>query len=249
MMLGGADAVIADLMPSDVTIRRNHFHKRPEWRGKWSVKNLFELKCARRVLVEGNVFENNWTDAQAGWGIGMLSINQGGSAPYSVVSDVTFRRNVVRGSENGINLVDRYNADGPNKSERAQRILLEDVLVLGAGRAMQSSGIVGLTVRRVVAMGATHGLIMYGTPHVGLIVEGSTLSGGGNFAVSSADGIGFGTAALAAHAPGAVFRDNVVPGVTASLFPAGAGNTYPATAPAAANAAATAATAGVSATV
>jgi hypothetical protein len=35
----------------------------------WSVKNLLELKHARRVRVEGNVFESNWSQAQDGFAI------------------------------------------------------------------------------------------------------------------------------------------------------------------------------------
>ena len=35
----------------------------------WSVKNLFELKNARRVLVDGNLFEYNWPHAQNGFAI------------------------------------------------------------------------------------------------------------------------------------------------------------------------------------
>ena len=49
---------------SDIEIRRNHFYKPPAWKGIGSVKNLFELKSAKRVLNEGNIFENNWADAQ-----------------------------------------------------------------------------------------------------------------------------------------------------------------------------------------
>ncbi len=35
----------------------------------WTVKNLFELKNARTVVVEDNIFENHWKDAQPGYAI------------------------------------------------------------------------------------------------------------------------------------------------------------------------------------
>src|SRR6266513_2605324 len=65
VMFGGADPSIYGLVPSDIEIRRNHFAKpltwkvdHPEYAGTaWTVKNLFELKNAHRVLVEGNLFE------------------------------------------------------------------------------------------------------------------------------------------------------------------------------------------------
>src|SRR5690606_28378953 len=58
LMFGGADPSIPNGLPEDIEIRRNHFIKPPEWKGVWTVKNLIELKLGRRVLIEGNVFEN-----------------------------------------------------------------------------------------------------------------------------------------------------------------------------------------------
>jgi hypothetical protein len=104
VMFGGADPAIAKLIPSDIEIRHNHFFKPLSWRVgdpsyggiHWTVKNLFELKNARRVLVEGNVFENSWGDAQTGFAILLKSANQEGTAPWSVTQDVTFTDNLVR---------------------------------------------------------------------------------------------------------------------------------------------------------
>jgi hypothetical protein len=104
IMFGGADASINGLSPSDITIRRNHIRKPPEWRGSWLVKNLFELKHAKRVLIESNVFENNWADAQDGVAIVMKSTNQSGGNPWAQTADVTFRYNIVRNSPQGVNL-------------------------------------------------------------------------------------------------------------------------------------------------
>jgi hypothetical protein len=113
VMFGGADAVIANLSPSDITLRRNHVRKPPEWKGVWTVKNLFELKHAKRVLVEGNVFENNWADAQAGMAIVLKSTNQGGTNPWAQTADVTFRYNIIRDTPQGVGIAaapDQYTA-------------------------------------------------------------------------------------------------------------------------------------------
>ncbi|HXG90746.1 MAG TPA: hypothetical protein VNN73_00055, partial [Blastocatellia bacterium] len=48
---------------------------------RWSVKNLFELKNARRVLIDANLFENNWVDGQSGFAILFTVRNQDGTAP------------------------------------------------------------------------------------------------------------------------------------------------------------------------
>src|SRR5207245_844491 len=70
VMFGGADPSITNLVPADIEIRGIHFFKPTAWRGVCAaVKNLFELKNARRVLIEGNIFENNWLAAQAGWAV------------------------------------------------------------------------------------------------------------------------------------------------------------------------------------
>jgi hypothetical protein len=105
-MIGGADPWIANLVPSDIVFRQNYVTKPTAWRnGPWSVKNLFELKNARRVLVEGNVFDGNWEAGQAGYAILFTPRNSDGRAPWSGVQDVTFRDNVVRHVAMGVNIL------------------------------------------------------------------------------------------------------------------------------------------------
>jgi hypothetical protein len=111
VMFGGSDPAVDGLVPSDITITGNHFFKPLSWKGgPWQVKNLFELKNAQRVLVEGNVFQNSWAAAQDGWAFIWASHNQyGGSwGAWSVVRDVTFRYNRVDNVEAGFNLAERY---------------------------------------------------------------------------------------------------------------------------------------------
>jgi hypothetical protein len=106
MMFGGADPAIRDLVPSDITIRRNYVTKPLAWRGsRWTVKNLLELKNARRVLIESNVFENNWVAAQTGYALLFKPVNQDGKAPWSDVSDITLQFNIVRHVSSAINIL------------------------------------------------------------------------------------------------------------------------------------------------
>ena len=72
---------------------------------KWSVKNLFELKNAQDVLVEGNVMENLWVADQSGYPILFTPRNQNGKAPWAVVQRVTFQHNLVRHAAGGINIL------------------------------------------------------------------------------------------------------------------------------------------------
>jgi hypothetical protein len=99
VMFGGADPTIPGLVPSDVEIRGNTFSKNPRWDPKvsayggsrWTVKALLELKNARRVLIEGNVFEGTWDNALL-----FTPRNQSGTAPWSTVEDITVRYNWFR---------------------------------------------------------------------------------------------------------------------------------------------------------
>src|ERR1051326_2940732 len=69
VMLGGSDPSIPNLVPSDITFRNNDVAKQPAWRTQaWSVKNIFELKNAQRVIVDHNTFAYNWLPAPGGVG-------------------------------------------------------------------------------------------------------------------------------------------------------------------------------------
>jgi hypothetical protein len=114
LMFGGADPSIPNLVPSDIEIRRNYFTKPLAWRGNWLVKNILELKSARRAIIEGNVLENCWEDAQGGAAVVFTPRNQGGGAPWTVLEDITFRNNIVRHASTGIGLLatDDINTSG-----------------------------------------------------------------------------------------------------------------------------------------
>jgi hypothetical protein len=139
VMFGGADPGIAGMVPSDITFRRNHVIKPLVWKGgPWSVKNLFELKSAARLLVDGNVFENNWPAAQEGSAIVIKSNANGCQCTFLGTRDVTFRYNILRNAPVGFALQgwdNSYNWDG---GVHTQRVALEQNLVtlIGAeGRA------------------------------------------------------------------------------------------------------------------
>jgi len=141
VMFGGADPKIANMVPSDIEFRRNQCSKplswcetEPSYAGvHWSVKNLFELKNAQRVLVDGNIFEYVWGDAQVGFAIQLTTRNQDGTAPWSVVQDVTFTNNIVRHAAGGINFL---GYDDLNPSQQTKRIKVRNNLFddIGATR-------------------------------------------------------------------------------------------------------------------
>ena len=111
ILFGGATPAINGLVPSDIEVRRNHLAKdlswyptHPSYAGtRWAVKNIFELKNARRVVVDGNLFENNWMDAQQGYAI-IFTPRPNDSGAAAVVEDVEFTNNIVRHVAAGIHI-------------------------------------------------------------------------------------------------------------------------------------------------
>src|SRR5262252_1929517 len=96
-MFGGADPSIPGLVPSDITIADNQFAKQPAWRGQsWLIKNLLELKNARRVTIVRNTFDYTWENGQSGFAILFTVRNQDGGCPWCQVDHVTFEQNTVQ---------------------------------------------------------------------------------------------------------------------------------------------------------
>jgi hypothetical protein len=138
LLFGGGDPSIPDLVPADIEIRNNHFSKPLSWRigdpsysgTPWTVKNLLELKNARRVEIDGNILEYSWHQAQDGYAVLFTVRNQDGGAPWSVVEDVLFSNNVVRHVGNGIHILG-YDYNHP--SRQTQRIHIRNNLFYDVG--------------------------------------------------------------------------------------------------------------------
>jgi hypothetical protein len=134
VMFGGAKPTIKNLIASDVEFRLNHVYKPLSWKkghptyaGRpWAIKNLFELKNAQRLLIDQNIFENNWADAQAGLAILFTPRGEDGVAPWATVQDVTFTNNILRHSGGGFNIA---GPDGSSPSQPSQRILIKNNLI------------------------------------------------------------------------------------------------------------------------
>lgn len=152
VLFGGSDPALINNIPSDITFTHNYLTKRMAWFGLTdrSIKNIFELKMAQRVRVEGNVFENNWVQAQSGYAIVFTTRNQDGNAPWATVQDVTFVNNIVRHTSNVFNVLGK---DDGHTSAQGHNIgisnnLFEDVSGAkygGAGRLLLISA--GVDVR------------------------------------------------------------------------------------------------------
>ena len=194
----------------------------PQIGTRWSVKNLFELKNARRIRIDGNVFENNWVDAQSGFALQFTVRNQDGHADWSVVEDVIFTNNVVRHSAGGINLLGR---DNNHPSEQTKRIdisgnIFDDIggSVWGSnGRFLQVTETADLRVNRNTVFQTGNLITAYGAPNQGFVFT-NNIALHNEYGIIG-DGSGSGDLTLDRFFPGSMVKKNVIVGAPEARYP------------------------------
>ena len=230
ILFGGADPAITNLVPSDIEIRRNYLFKRLSWKVSdpsyagihWGVKNLLEIKMGRNLVIDGNVMENSWGDAQIGYAVLFTVRNQDGKAPWATIENVQFTNNTVKNAEQGLQLL---GSDYTNQSGRGNGLVIANNLFTGiANRFLTVSGFYNVTVNHNTHLQNGNVMALYGEPSIGFVYTNNitTRSGYGFFG----DNVGEGTAALTTYTPGFVFQKNLIPGALSTLYPSN--NFYPA---------------------
>ncbi len=187
-ILGGSDPAIPGLVTADVVFRRNHLAKPAVWRTeRWQVKNLFELKNARRVLVEGNLMEYVWQEAQVGYAILLTPRNQDGRAPWVTVEDVTIRRNLIRHAGGGMQIIGE---DSNFRSGSTRRVKVVDNLFYDVDAR---------------TWGGTGAFVLIGEGPSDITIEHNTVGQSGNIIMAYG-----GTKSDPKSIAGFVFRDNLI---------------------------------------
>ena len=241
VMFGGDGPSILNLVPADIEVRGNYFFKPLTWKVgdpsyagvAWTVKNLFELKNAQRVLLDGNIFEHNWVGAdQHGAAVLFTVRNQTGSSPWAIVADVTFTHNIVRHATGGIEILGR---DYLFLSQQAQRLLIQNNLfddIGGAqwagadrtGRLFQlSNGAADVIIDHNTAFQTENPLVASETtatiqPDTGFSFT-NTITPNGPAGVTGPGTWGNAILTLNLYAPGAVFVRNAPAGGAAATYP------------------------------
>jgi len=243
VMFGGADPTIRDLIPSDIEIRRNYFFKPLTWRVgdpsyagiHWTIKNLLELKLGNRVLIQGNVFENSWGDAQSGYALVVWSVNQEGTAPWSITQDVWIRENIVRHAAGGLQLTQTGTeipgaTDGPTQRIRFDNNIWDDINTVRWGATAWLLSIGSVTQMNAIKFYHQTAFQDNGTATIDGITQQFTFANNivalGTYGIRSNDRPQ-GKPTLDAHMPGYLFAGNVVIGGGGNQV---TGNAYPATA-------------------
>jgi hypothetical protein len=237
VLFGGAPVAVPGLVPSDIVIRRNHLFKPLSWRAgdpayagvEWTVKNLLELKSARRVTVEGNLLENCWPQAQTGWAVIFNALGEYGGA--EAVEDVEFVRNVIRNTSNGVNL---RGMEATDRAARMRRVrfahnLLEQVGVFGGeGKVFQLlNGTEAVTIDHNTVAGRVSSVLLLDAAGQFRHEEFSftnNLAPHGAYGVFGAEGA-LGTAAFEKFCRRWRFAGNLLAGADPNTYPPG--NLYP----------------------
>jgi hypothetical protein len=229
VMFGGAAPSIQNLVPSDIEFRRNHIAKPSSWRNVWIVKNLFELKNARRVIIDGNLFERNWAHAQQGFAILFTVRNDEEIAPWSTVEDVQFTNNILRHTGSAINILGR---DYIYPSQQASRITIKNNFIEdvnhttwgGNGVFLQATEANGVVVDHNTVLHQGNIINGYGVPTTGFVFT-NNLMNHNDYGIFG-DSVGLGNSALNAYFPNAVVLKNLIAATPTSLYPTN--NFYPA---------------------
>jgi len=225
VMFGGGTPSIPNLVPSDIEIRRNYFYKPLSWKPgaphyegtPWTVKNIFELKNARRVLVEGNLLENCWESGQDGYGVLLTVRTEDDAVPWAVVEDVTFEDNVVRHAVSGVDIMGIDNNSIKSYGRGRRLTIRNNLFVLDGGRLFQVLDRThDLVIDHNTALNVDAVVFGETAPHVGFVFTNNVVSHGRYGIIGS--GTGTGRATLDRYFPNAVVSRNVMIGGPATAY-------------------------------
>jgi hypothetical protein len=198
----------------------------------WSVKNLFELKNARNVVIEDNVFEHHWKESQPGYAILFTPRNSNGACTWCVVEQVRFEHNVLRHVAAGVNLLGYDIASRPTR--QTTDVVLRNNLVYDMGSGYGGNGwflLIGDEPRNIVVdhntvshTGTTFAFVYGGSSSAPRRVHGVRITNNatrhGTYGING-EFFSYGNGIIQGFLPGAVVAGNYLAGGSASRYPAG----------------------------
>lgn len=217
LVFGGREPAIPNLVPADIEVRGNYFHKPAAGKpadARPQVKDMLALKNAQRALIENNVFENDGAGPDGGFAVLFTVRNPSGAAPWSIVQDVTFRKNVLRKSGAGISILGR---DPDFPSQRAQRILIQDNFFDAIGGTLFQilGGASDVVIDHNTGLQSGKALSVDGAPNTGFVYQNNIAADN-----RSAEEDNAAPDVWSARFPGYIFSRNVLTGGSPSGYPA-----------------------------
>jgi uncharacterized protein YjdB len=227
---GGGSSYVTNQSPSDITLRGNHITRPTTWNGVWSAKNLIETKHVRRLLIEGNIIEDNWADAQAGFAFVLKSENQNRDTPWTQSTDITIRYNRIRNTGNVFNLA--ANPSGAPAISAGRMVITDNVIenvnsspFLGDGHTLQLlGGLYDIVMMHNTVLSANGGsatvVVLGALPVIQRLVIHSNVFHHGVYGMKGG-GTLEGSVSLGTYAPGYLVTNNVISnGGSAASYPA-----------------------------
>jgi hypothetical protein len=235
IMFGGADPSIMGLTPTNITIRTNVLSKPLAWRDprapRWQIKNLLELKNARKVLIEGNLLEHSWQQSQTGHAVLFTVRNQSGGCPWCQVEDIVFQGNLVRDVAAGIQVLgvdNNYPSRQTNRVTIAHNVFdrIDREAWGGDGYFLQISGgprDVSIDHNTVIQK-KSGGIVKIAQGVAQNVAFTNNLASHGDYGIIGTNRA-VGNDSIAAYLPGANVTRNVLAGGRNSAYPPG--NLFP----------------------
>jgi hypothetical protein len=215
ILFGGAGSYLK-LVPTDCLIKNNHLNKPLAWReDTWVVKNLFEIKNGRRIRVENNLMTNNWVMGQDGFAILVTTRADNGKA--SIIDDVEFIGNIVRGSACGMNILGGEGSKGHNL--RVRNNLFEDITGPkwgGSGHFLKVTDWDTLIIENNTILQTENIAISYGVPVLKFVFRNNIVFQ--NTYGFFGDNMGNGPKALDTYFPGGSIANNIIVGGDRALY-------------------------------
>ncbi len=239
VIFGGAVGGIEGIVPEDIEFRGNYFSKPLSWKADdpayggidWSIKNSFELKYGRRVVIDGNFLFRNWADSQTGEQMLFNSSYDSGDQSQQT-QDIQITNNRLSSAQAGFN----FAGGGFPGIDQMERILIynnfiDDMDVNhwstggGGGAFGHFYSVRELTIMRNTSLNAVNGnrLIAFSNMRAGGFFFRDNIGVNGDYGVLG-DGGNFGTPALTRYTPGAVFTKSVIIGAQSAGIPYPTGN-------------------------
>lgn len=250
VLFGGSPASFTGQIATNIEIRHNYFKKPPVWKPGypgftpipgtpttscrcWTPKNLLELKSARNVVIDDNLFEYSWAGGQDGTAVLFTTSLDSGS--WAVLENIQFSNNIIRHTANGINLKGKdyptppAQPGGSGRNFQIVNNLFEDINSVWGADGNGILFVVGnkvenLTIDHTTAFHNEKIIKAYGDASPGFVFTNNVMNH--NIAGISAGTPGPGTPTLEAFFPGYSFHRNVIAGIGDYTYPSD--NFYPA---------------------
>lgn len=215
ILFGGAGSNLK-LVPTDCIVDSNHLNKPLAWReSDWVVKNLFEIKNGRRIKVTNNMMTNNWAMGQDGNAILFTTRADNGIA--TIIEDIEFSGNVVRGSGGALNILGGEGSGGHRLTIRNN--VFDDIDGKkwgGAGHFMKVTDWNVLKIENNTILQKGNITVAYGNSIRGFTFRKNIVFE--NEYGMFGDNLGSGQKAIDKYFPAGVFADNLIVGGRKDLY-------------------------------